>query len=139
MNLSDIKVGDKRELSNVFSYEKVEKFAELSLDRNPIHLSEDYAQRTIFKKPIVHGMLYSSLISAIIANDLPGPGSIYKSQTLNFISPVYYDERITAVVEVIEIIKEKGIVILETIIYKNNDKDQLVVKGEACIKKTNPV
>ena len=80
----------------------VSDFAKLSGDYNPIHMSEEYAKTTVFKKPIAHGMLLGSLISAIIAKDLPGEGSIYLSQTLKFIKPVYIGNKVKISVKIIE-------------------------------------
>lgn len=135
MQFEMIRIGDRAEMSDIFPIEKVKLFASLSRDVNPIHLSTEFAANTIFKEPIVHGFLYSSLFSALLANELPGPGSIYKSQTLNFLLPVHHDDKVTAVVEVIKIIEEKRIIYLRTMAYKNDDKNLVVVDGEACIKK----
>jgi len=79
-------------------------FAELSGDRNPIHLSEHFAAKTIFGGRIAHGLYTASLISAVIGTRLPGPGAIYLSQTLNFKAPVKIGDIVTARVEVVELI-----------------------------------
>lgn len=135
MHIKDMNIGLSRQLSLKFDQNDVANFAQLSNDSNPVHLDPAYAATTIFKKPIVHGMLCASLISAVIANELPGPGSIYKEQSLTFIKPVYLDESITAHVTITEIIAEKSIVILDTIVYKNNDPAEEVIRGRAVIKK----
>ncbi len=102
------------------------------MDFNPVHLDEKYVENTIFKKRIVHGYLYGSLISAIIGTKMPGPGSIYIHQEMNFKKPVFLDEVVTAVVKITEIKPEKSIIYLETICYKNNN--EIVLDGKAIIK-----
>lgn len=128
-----IEVGDYYELERSFGEEEVKKFADLSNDQNPIHLDKVYAKQTFFGKRIVHGMLYSSMISAILANHLPGPGTIYMEQTLKFTAPVYYDEVIIAKVDVTDFDRKRQIALLDTSIRKKSD-DQIVIKGEAKVK-----
>jgi len=129
--ISKFKIGEKAYLSKVFTEADVILFAKLSLDINPLHLDKDFAMKTIFKKRIVHGMLVSSLFSAIIANNLPGPGSIYLSQELNFKKPVFLNEEVLAEVEIINIRKDKPIITLKTICY--NMEKQIVIEGEAIV------
>lgn len=126
-------VGQKRSSSVIYLTEMVEKFAEISGDKNPVHLDFEFASKSIFKNKIVHGILVSSQISALIANELPGPGSIYLNQELKFVSPVYHGDEIICVVEVIEIIEAKSIVILSTICKQTDGKE--VIIGKATIKK----
>jgi 3-hydroxybutyryl-CoA dehydratase len=135
LDFERLRIGDKAEMSETYSTEKVQLFAKLSNDINPLHLSEEFAKQSFFKKPIVRGFLYSSLISALIANDLPGAGSVYKSQTLSFLLPVYHGEKVTAVVEIVKLIPDKKIVYLSTTIFKESNPSAIVVNGEACIKK----
>jgi 3-hydroxybutyryl-CoA dehydratase len=78
-------------------------FAEISGDRNPIHLSEHFAAKTIFGHRIAHGLYTASLISAVIGTRLPGPGAIYLSQSLNFKAPVRIGDLVEARVEVVEL------------------------------------
>ncbi len=125
-------IGDSVEMSKVFTYDDVKKFAELSGDINPVHLDQTFASTTIFKKPIVHGFLFSSMISALLANKLPGPGSIYIHQELNFKGPVFHGEKVTAIVEIEEIKPEKSIYILKTQCLKNDG--EIVLTGKAVIK-----
>jgi len=104
---------DDLSLGMTESYEKEVKssdvvgFAEISGDRNPIHLSEHFAAKTPFGGRIAHGLYTASLISAVIGTRLPGPGAIYMSQTLNFKAPVKIGDHVKAEVEVIELV-EKG-------------------------------
>ncbi|MBT3187768.1 MAG: MaoC family dehydratase [Anaerolineae bacterium] len=128
-----IKVGDSASITKSFSDEDVRKFAEISGDKNPVHLDDEYAAQTQFKKRLVHGMLTAGLISAVLGTELPGEGSIYLSQSINFQAPVFIGDTITATVTVIKIREGKPIITLETIC-KNQD-DLVVIKGEAVLLK----
>ncbi|MGP8216749.1 MAG: MaoC family dehydratase [Bacteroidia bacterium] len=125
-------VGDKAIVKKVFTAQEVELFAILSTDKNPVHLDEQYSANTIFKKRIVHGSLVGSLISAVLGNKLPGNGSIYLSQTMNFKRPVYLEDEVTCMVEITEIITEKSIYKLSTNCYNHNN--EIVIEGNAVIK-----
>lgn len=126
-----IKVGDKAQLTKVFSKEDVESFAHISGDYNPIHLDELFSAKTRFGRCIVHGMLVSGLISAVLGMHLPGPGSIYLSQELRFLRPVYIEDTITALVEVVSIREDKPIVTLKTLCV--NQAGQNVIEGIAVL------
>lgn len=128
----EINIGDKVSVERCFSLQDVKDFAALSGDNNPIHLNEKFAETTVFKKPIVHGFLYGSIISAILANRLPGPGSIYLNQEMKFIAPLYHNEMIKIEVSVEAIKPEKNIYVLSTKGYKNNS--ELILDGTAVIK-----
>lgn len=128
-----INVGDYYELEGAFGEEEVKKFADLSNDQNPLHLDPAYAKNTFFGERIVHGMLYSSMISAILANHLPGPGTIYLEQTLRFAAPVFYNDVLMARVEVDNFDKERKIALLSTTITKQSN-DQIVIDGKAKVK-----
>jgi 3-hydroxybutyryl-CoA dehydratase len=103
----DLRLGMRETHVKTVSNEDVIGFAELSGDRNPIHLSEHFARKTRFGGRIVHGLYTASLISAVIGTRLPGPGAVYISQTLNFLGPVKIGDVVAISVEVIELI-EKG-------------------------------
>lgn len=126
------KQGDKATKIASFSMDDVVKFALLSGDNNPIHLDENYASKSIFKKPIVHGILVSGLFSSIIANDLPGQGSIYLHQSLDFKAPVFHNQKIKATVEVLLVKSEKNIYTLETIC-SDFDTGKLLIEGKAIV------
>ena len=126
-----LKIGDSGTLQKTFTNEDVIKFSDISLDVNPIHLNDDYASKSIFKKRIVHGILVSGLISAVIANKMPGIGSIYLKQNLVFHKPVYIGETITAEVIIKDIRADKPIVTLITRCYNENKKT--VIDGEAVV------
>ena len=130
--MNNIFIGKQASISKAFTDNDVKAFSDLSLDNNPIHLDEAYAKGSIFKQRIVHGFLYGSLISAVIATKLPGPGSIYLYQEMNFKNPVFRDEIVTAVVTVIDINEKKSIVTLDTRCLKG--KDEIVIEGKAILK-----
>lgn len=128
----DIKVGDKAQMKKIIEEKDINLFAELSTDINPVHLDREYAETTVFKKRIAHGMFYGSFVSALLANQLPGPGSIYMGQNFKFLAPVYIGDTIITTVEVKSIISSKSIIHLST--YARNQANKLVLDGEATIK-----
>ena len=126
-----IQVGDTAEYSRTISDTDVRAFATLTGDHNPVHLDEDYARDTRFGRRIAHGMLTVSLISSVIANKLPGEGTIYLGQTLQFVAPVYLDDTVTARVTVLKIREDKPIATLETVCV--NQRGETLIKGEATV------
>ncbi len=129
--LEDLSVGLSRTLSKSFHDAELRAFAELSEDRNPLHLDDDYAKDTLFEGRIVHGMLVASLFSAIIGERLPGHGTIYMGQNLKFMAPVRPGDLVTAVVTVKSINTEKSRASLECIASVG---DTVVIEGEALVK-----
>ena len=129
---AELKVGDKASLTKAFLDADVRGFSDLSLDKNPLHLDDSYAEKSIFGRRIVHGMLVASLFSAIIANELPGEGSIYLGQSLSFKAPIYIGDEITATVEIINIRPDKPIITLSTTAI--NPDGVVVIEGEAVVK-----
>jgi 3-hydroxybutyryl-CoA dehydratase len=123
--------GDKAEITKTIDEADIQAFAEVTGDHNPIHLDDEFAKTTRFKRRIAHGMLSASLISAVLANKLPGEGSIYLGQTLEFRAPVFPGDEVTARVTVKEIREDKSIVKLETICV--NQRDEIVIRGEATV------
>ena len=124
-------IGEKRSYSRTITKEDLLTFGQLTGDMNEAHFNEAYAATTIFKKPIVHGMLIGSLFSKIFGLDYPGEGTIYCSQSLNFKKPVYPDQLLLVVVTVKEIVLEKNRVIFTTEIL--NEANELVLTGEAML------
>jgi acyl dehydratase len=108
----------------------VRQFAELSGDFNPIHLDDEYARTTRFKKRIAHGMILGALTSRLL-NEKMGQGGIYLSQTLKFKNPVFIDDEITFEIEVVKLHKTRGFGIIET--NAKNSSGEYVMKGEATI------
>jgi len=112
--------------------EMVRSFAEVTGDANPVHLDEAYAAGTRFGRRIAHGMLVAGMISATLANDLPGPGTIYLGQTLTFKKPVFPGDAITVRVEVLSVRPDKPIVTLGTVC--TNQDGEVVLDGEAVVR-----
>ncbi|MCY4151597.1 MAG: MaoC family dehydratase [Aestuariivita sp.] len=86
--IEDLEIGMSRSLQKQITDDDIRMFAEISTDRNPVHLDDDYARDTIFSGRVAHGMLTASLISAVIGEQLPGHGTVYLRQTLEFLAPV---------------------------------------------------
>jgi 3-hydroxybutyryl-CoA dehydratase len=124
-------IGDSASISKTITDADIQAFAEVSGDHNPLHLDEEYAAQTRFGRRIAHGMLSASLISAVLANELPGTGSVYLSQSLKFVRPVFLGDTVTARVTVIAIRDDKPIVTLDTICV--NQHEETVLKGEATV------
>ena len=125
------KVGDSAEITKTIEQSDVDAFANVTGDHNPVHVDEEFAKTTRFGRRIAHGMLTASLISAVLANKLPGEGSVYVGQTLQFVAPVFAGDEITARVIVREVREDKPIVKLETICL--NQRGEVVVRGEATV------
>src|SRR5512140_717350 len=120
--------GEKASRTPLISNDMIHAFASLTGDANPVHLDDTYAAGTRFGRRIAHGMIAAGLISATLANDLPGPGTIYLSQTLQFKAPVYPGDTITTTVEVKSARPDKPIVTLTTSC--KNQNDVVVLEGE---------
>jgi 3-hydroxybutyryl-CoA dehydratase len=130
VHLEDLAIGMTKSRAKTITERDIELFGEVSTDRNPVHFDEAYAQGTVFKGRIAHGMMSAALISAVLGEELPGPGTIYLGQSLRFRAPVRIGDTLTAIVTVREIDREKGRVTLDTIC-KVGDTE--VVKGEATV------
>ncbi len=126
-----LEIGTTASRTKTITEQDIEYFARASGDTNPVHLDDAYAARTIFKRRIAHGMLTAGLISAVLANDLPGPGTIYLSQTLQFKAPVYPGDEITATVELTAYRPDKRIATFRTVC--TNQDDRIVLEGEAVV------
>jgi 3-hydroxybutyryl-CoA dehydratase len=126
-----IRVGDVAEFSKTITDEDVHRFADVTGDHNPVHLDEGYAEGTRFGRRIAHGMLIASLISSVLANRLPGHGTVYLGQSLKFVAPVYLDDTVTARVRITNIREDKPIATLETLCV--NQRGETLVEGEAVV------
>ena len=132
MNIEDFYIGQSASLKKIFKSDEVAAFAGLSLDKNPIHLDEDFAEHSMFGKRIVHGFFVGSLISAVFGTVLPGEGAIYLHQEMNFRKPVFHGDEITATVTVTDIKKDKLILCFDT--KCENERGEVVIDGKAVLK-----
>ncbi|CAB1370928.1 MaoC family dehydratase [Denitratisoma oestradiolicum] len=128
--VEDLAVGMTASISKTITETDIILFSGVSTDVNPIHIDEEYAAATIFKGRVAHGMLSASLISAVLANKLPGPGTIYMAQNARFRSPVRPEDTVTATVTIKEVLVEKKRVILDTTCRVG---DRVVIEGEATV------
>jgi 3-hydroxybutyryl-CoA dehydratase len=129
--MEELNIGDTAQVQKTISETDVYLYAGITGDLNPAHLNEEYARGTFFKTRIAHGMLIAGLISTILGNKLPGPGTIYTHQSVNFLAAVRFGDTITAQAEVVELDSEKNRVKLKTTCM--NQKGTLVLDGEAIV------
>lgn len=132
MRFDELYVGQSYSMTKSFTSEEVERFAEISGDNNLVHIDKEFAENSMFHGRLVHGFLTGSLFSAIIGTKMPGPGSIYLGQSMNFKRPVYHNQKVTATVTITEIRKDKPIVRLSTTCV--NEAGETVIDGEAIVK-----
>ena len=129
-DIEDLRVGMSATFSKTITEADIVMFAGVSGDINAIHIYEEFAATTAFKGRIAHGMLSASVISAAVANRLPGPGTVYLNQQLNFLAPVRPGDTVHATVTVREV-GERGRAVLDTICTVKGIK---VIDGEATVK-----
>ena len=125
-----LEVGYTKSLTVKVTDQMVQQFADMSGDRNPIHLDDDYAAKTRFKRRIAHGMISGALISRALV-ELIGGGGVYLGQNLKFVNPIFIDDTIVITIKITGIRREKGIAMVETNVAKENG--DMVVKGDAVI------
>jgi len=123
-----LEVGQKATFVRQVTEREVQLFAEVSGDRNPVHLDADYAAGTAFRERIAHGMLTGAFVSAAIASTLPGPGSVYVGQNLRFLRPVKLGDTLTVELEVLEKLPKNRVRISTRVLGSNG---KAVVDGEA--------
>lgn len=126
--LEDLSIGMNSEKTMIVSDERINAFAEVIGDFNPIHMDAEYAATTMFGRRIAHGALSASLISAILGNDLPGPGAIFTELNLRFRKPAFIDDEITARAEISEINEKNGRVKLKITCFVDG---KAIIRGEA--------
>ena len=129
-------VGERSSFSKTVTDEDVHTLAEVTGDFNPLHLDEEYARKTRFGRRIVHGVFSAGLISAVLGNQLPGHGSIYLSQQVEFLAPVFIGDTITATAEVVSWRPDKKIITLKTDCHNQHNKQ--VVAGQAVLMVPSP-
>jgi 3-hydroxybutyryl-CoA dehydratase len=135
LTLDQLTIGRAAERAHVVTDADLRAFADVSGDHNPVHLDEAYAAATPFKGRIAHGMLSGAYISAVIAGELPGPGTIYLSQSMAFKRPVRIGDEVVTRVEVTALDPEKGRVTLATTCLVNG---KAVLEGEAVVLAPKP-
>ena len=131
LTISQLSVDQTYDKKVTVTAEMIERFAEATGDYNPIHLDEEYAKETIFKTRVAHGMLSAGVLSGILGTEFPGVGTIYLSQTLKFMRPVFIGDEITFKLKVLELIQEKNRIRIETVCV--NQTGKIVVSGEALL------
>jgi acyl dehydratase len=126
-----INIGDTFEHNFSFSQEEVVLFAKVTGDNNPVHLDEEYASKTLFKRPIIHGMLGGSVFSKVFGTMFPGEGTIYLNQNLQFLRPMLVSTNYIAQFEVLDIDREKHRATVSTIVI--NEEGKKVIDGNAIL------
>ena len=128
MEINEIKIGMSESYSQTISEADVKAYAGISGDRNPVHMDDEYAEKSRYKKRIAHGMISSSFFSALFGTKLPGPGCVYVNQSLNFKRPVYIGDTVTAIITVTKIDEIKSRVYFDTVC---KVKNKVVIGSEA--------
>lgn len=128
--IEEIKIGMTASYTQTITDADIKAFAGVSGDRNPVHLDQEYAENSRYKKRLAHGIMTASYFSALFGTKIPGEGCVYVSQSLNFIRPVYINDTVVATVEVIKIDKEKRRILFKTTC---KVKNKIVTNGEATI------
>lgn len=124
-----LKTGDTASRSLTLTAEDVEAYAKITGDRNPLHFDEEFAAATKFGRPVVQGGLTTGLLHALVAMDMPGPGSVFLSQDWRFTAPVYIGDTITATATVRGVHETKPVTQLEVEVVR--DDGEIVLEGEA--------
>ena len=125
------RLGQRATFSKTITEADIQGFADLTGDRNPLHLDAQFARRSRFGRPIAHGLLVAGIISAALGTRLPGAGAIYVSQSLRFLKPVYPGDTVTAPVEVTAWQEDRGVVTLRTTCA--NQSGDVIIDGEAVL------
>ena len=128
LKIEDFKLGDFAIREKKMLLEDVIKFAEISLDFNPIHLNKNYAEQSRYKGQIVHGLMAASLFSGLFGTELPGEGCVYKSQRLNFKRAIYINDLVLAKVQIVKVEKVKKILSFRTVCSVRN---RIVIDGQS--------
>ena len=127
--MDHLSIGQKATRSITLTAEHVKSYAEMTGDHNPLHFDEDFASKTKFKKLVVQGGLTTGLLHALVAMDMPGPGTVFLSQNWKFTAPVYIGDTITAEAEILSIHASKPVTQLKIVITRQTG--EMVLEGEA--------
>lgn len=128
-----MKIGDQSFITKIITEADITQFADLTLDKNPVHLDDIYAQQTIFKERIAHGILTGSLIGAVLGTKIPGPGAILLSQSFKFKKPVFINDEITAIVKISNIEHKNNKVFFYCDSQCENQKGEIVLEGNSVL------
>jgi len=131
LTLDQLSMGQTHQSKCTVTQEMVEEFAKATGDHNPIHLDESYARGTVFRARVAHGMLLAGILSGVLGMQFPGVGTIYLSQSLKFVKPVFLGDEVTWHIKVVELLKERNRARLETVCV--NQRGETVVTGEALV------
>ena len=131
-SLNEIEIGFKKKFEIIITEPMLSDFAKLSGDYNPLHMNEEYATSTSFKKRVCSGMFLSTFFSRLVGMYLPGKHALHISQSLNFVNPCFLDEKITVEGEVIDKSIATKIITLKTTII--NESKKIIINGTACVK-----
>ena len=129
--IADLSPGDRAEITRMVEDDDIAAFVDAVGDYNPVHSDPAYAATTPFKQPIAPGIFTAGLISAVIGTQLPGPGAIYLSQSLKFVKPVKSGDTITARAEIIEVIRDRNRIRIQTVCVNQHGEE--VLSGEAWV------
>lgn len=125
------KVGDSDSVTVTVTDEMVRAFAELSGDKNPVHLDEEFASRTLFKKRIAHGMILGGLLSRVAGTKIPGPGTIVISQDIRYKAPCYVGDTVTAEIKILHMRADKPIIKVASKV--TNQDGEILIEGGAIL------
>lgn len=126
---NDLKVGQKASLTKTITEEDLSHFIAITGDTNPLHVDESFATQTFFGQRIAHGMLSASLFSTLVGMHIPGIGAIYKSQSLEFLRPVFIGDTLCAWFEIVKIDQDKEEIVIKSWI--ENQDGENVIEGKA--------
>lgn len=125
----DVKVGQTATRTMRVTPEQVRKYAEITGDRNPLHFDEEFARKTPFGRLVAHGGITTGLLHALVAEDMPGPGTVFLSQNWKFTAPVFADDEIVATAEVVSVHETKPVCGLRMTVTRGDGEE--VLSGEA--------
>lgn len=130
-SINEIKIGDKASATVEITAERIEAFADATGDFNPIHMDEEYASNSVFKKRVAHGVLLTGIVSGILGTKLPGLGTVAREMDAKFSRPAFIGDTVTAEIELVEKKEKYNICVFK---YKvTNQESKVIVKGRAVV------
>lgn len=130
MSALGLTVGQKARRTLTFTRAEVDAYARITGDYNPLHFDEGYAAQTRFQRLVVHGGLTAGILNALVAQDLPGPGTVFMSQNLKYLAPVYIGDTIVGEVEVLSAHASKPVTQLAARVWREGHEQDPVLEGE---------